>query len=123
MTTVHLVYPHGARISCPDAIGRNLGNRLEQKYEVLYYDFDDRRVIKPAPGDILLGHPNYSPQTCFRLSLSQPGWRRVIAMWPYHHGNDVDVAFADSFLQHCDLYLAITGNYWYYSISGSLYAH
>lgn len=123
MTTVHLIYPHSPRISCPDAMGRNLGKRLERKYRVMYYDFDERRVIKPAPGDMLLGHPTYSPKTCFRLSLSQPGWRRVIAMCPYHHGNVEAVAFLDSFLHHCDLYLAITGNYWYNSNNRSLYAH
>lgn len=123
MTTIHFVYPHGPNISCPDAIGRNLGKLLEKKYRVIYHDYDESQVIIPSPGDILLGHAAYVAQTCFRLSLSQPGWRRVIALFPYHHGNDVAVAFADSFMNRCDLYLAITGNFWYNSVKSSLFSH
>jgi glycosyltransferase involved in cell wall biosynthesis len=123
MTTVHLVYPHGTPISCPDAIGRNLGRRLEEKYGVIYHNFDAEEVIKPEPGDVLLGHPDYHPNTCFRLSMRQPGWRRVIAMFPYHHGHNSAVAFADSFLDRCDMVLAITGNYWFNSVSNSIYSH
>lgn len=54
MTTVHFVYPHGSRISTPDAIGRNVGKYLEQEYAVMYYDFAHSWVIKPAPGDVFL---------------------------------------------------------------------
>jgi glycosyltransferase involved in cell wall biosynthesis len=44
-------------------------------------------------------------------------------MFPYHHGNNGAVAFADSFLDRCDQFLAITGNYWYDSTAASLYSH
>jgi len=123
VTTIHLVYPHGPRISCPDAIGRKLGQRLEQHYRVVYYDWNDFRVIKPASGDVLLGHPHPNPWTCFRRSLAQPGWRRVLAVAPYHHGDPRQVAFIDALIEHCDLYLAITGNYWFSSIETSVFAH
>jgi len=123
VTTIHLVYPHGPRISCPDAIGRKLGERLEQRYRVAYYDWDDVRVIKPASSDVLLGHPHPNPWTCFRRSLRQPGWRRVVALFPYYHGDTYADAFADAFIDQCDLYLAITGNYWFGSIEKSPFAH
>lgn len=120
--TVHLVYPHRPRISAPDSIGYQLGQRLEQHYPVKYYDWDEIRVIKPAPGDVLLGHPHPAPWTCFRRSLSQSGWRRRLALFPYSH-NEMAVAYADPVLKHCDLCLAITGNYWFRSIDKSAFAH
>jgi len=123
LSKIHFVYPHGDRISCPDAIGRNVGKRLEKKYHVIYHDYDTNETIKPAEGDILLGHPTYSPNTCFRLSMRQSGWKRIIAMTPYHHGNSMAVAFLDPILRCCNQYLAITGNYWCLSFKDSLFSH
>lgn len=123
MTTVHLVYPHLPRISTPDAIGYQLGQRLEQYYSVKYYDWDEIRVIKPAPGDVLVGHPHPSMYTCVRQSLAQPGWRRKLLLGPYCHGSDVQVAYYDAPIDACDLFLAITGKYWFGSIESSAFAH
>lgn len=121
--TLHLVYPHGARISCPDAIGRNLARRLADHFTVRAYDWDDRATIRPAPGDLLLGHPHPSPRTIFRTSARQPGWRRVVMLCPYAHGDLRQVAAWDTVLPHCDHYLAITGNYWMRTLPDSPFAH
>ena len=123
MSTVHLIYPHQPRISCPDAIGFQLGKRLEQHYRVINYDWDEKRTIQPAPGDILLGHPHPAPWTIFRRSMMQKGWQRVLAMSPYTHGDYEQVTFLDAVIGHCDLYLAITGNYWFSSVASSLFSH
>jgi glycosyltransferase involved in cell wall biosynthesis len=123
VTTVHLVYPHGARISAPDAIGRQLGQRLERHYPVSYYDWDEAGTITPARNDVLLGHPHPHPLTRFRRALGRPGWRRILALAPYHHGDARQVAFLDGVLARCDQFLAITGNYWYASIKQSSCAH
>jgi glycosyltransferase involved in cell wall biosynthesis len=122
-TTVHLVYPHGNRVSCPDAIGRNVGKRLERQHTVAYHDVTETRAIRPEPGDILLGHPHPYPWTVFQRSMRQKGWKRVIAMSPYHHGDGFQVAFLDSCLPYCDEYLAITGNHWFSTIEQSPFAH
>jgi len=122
MKTIHLVYPHGSRISCPDAIGRNLAVRLRERYEVILYDWNDWHAIEPGPNDVLIGHPHPMPWTCFRRSLKRPGWRRIIMMAPFNH-DDVQVAFADSFIRYSDLYLAITGNYWFSTIASSGFSH
>jgi glycosyltransferase involved in cell wall biosynthesis len=123
MVTVHFIYPHGQSISCPDAIGRNVGKRLSKRYQIIHYDWNDFRVIQPGPNDVLIGHPHPFPWTIFRRSLKRPGWRRALALSPYHHGDHVQVAFLDAILRHCDLYLAITGNYWSTSVKGSLFSH
>ena len=123
MTTIHLVYPHGSRISCPDAIGRNLAERLRARYNVLLYDWDETCAIIPGPDDILLGHPHPAPWTCFRRSMAQSGWRKIIAMSPYSHGDPTYVAFFDSIIARVDLFLAITGRYWYTSVGESIFSH
>lgn len=123
MTTVHFVYPHRDRISHPHSLGRKVGERLERRYQVLYYDIDEARAIVPAPGDVLVGHPHPAPWTVFRRSARRPGWRRVIMILPYSHGDNVQVAFADPVVARCDLYLAVTGKTWFDSVSTSLFAH
>lgn len=122
MTTIHFIYPHRLRISCPDAIGRKVGERLRERYKVINYDWDETRVIKPGSDDVLLGHPHPIPGTIFRRSARQTGWKRVIGLLPYNHGDPIQVAFVDSFIKRCDLYLAITGSYWYSSINRSIFS-
>ncbi len=119
---IHLVYPHGEAISCPDAIGRNLGNRLETRYPVRYYDWDAQDKIDPLPGDILLGHPHPSPRTTFRLSATHPGWSRRLMLNPFNLDLR-QVAWIDGPIRRCDVYLAITGNYWFSRIERSAVAH
>ena len=122
MKTIHLVYNHGPRISCPDAIGRNLALRLRERYHVRLHDWTDFHAIVPGPNDILLGHPHPMPWTCFRRSLRRRGWRRIIIMSPYNH-DKFQVAFIDPLIRRSDRYLAITGNYWFSSIGSSIFAH
>jgi len=123
MKTVHLVYPHGPRIATPDAIGRHLGHRLEAHYRVRYYDWDEPTAIRPAPGDILLGHVHPFPLTCFRRSLDQTGWHKILILQPYNHGDDFQVAFLDEVIDRADRFLAITGNYWFRRVADSSFAH
>ena len=123
MAKVHFVYPHGPEISCPDAIGRNVASRLRSRYDVKLYRWDEARKIVPRDGDVLLGHPHPSPWTVFRRSLKQPGWRRIIALSPYSHGDTVQMAWADATIRRCDLFLAITGNHWFQSVEGSIFCH
>jgi glycosyltransferase involved in cell wall biosynthesis len=122
-TRVHLIYPHGDRISTPDAIGRELGRRLEATYEVVYHDWWELGIIKPEPGDVLLGHPHPHPKSIFRRSLQQEGWRRRLMLAPFHHGDLRQIAFVDPILPRCDLFLAITGPYWARTLGESACSH
>lgn len=127
MPTIHLIYPCGPKIACPDAIGRHLAGRLQNHYagrfEIRLHDLAAPTAINPHPGDVLLGHAHPFANTCFRLSLQQPGWRRKILIGPYNHGDLVQVAFVDRFIRDVDLFLAITGRYWFDDIPHAPTAH
>lgn len=120
--TVHLVYPHGPLTATPDAIGRNLGERLETRYRVVYHNWMDRDDIHPEPGDVLLGHPHPSGGTVFRRSSRNRGWKRILMMSPLN-GQRSQIAFLDSVIRRCDLYLAITGPYWLKWLGTSSFSH
>ena len=85
MTEIHLVYPHDpARAHmAPWSIGYNLGKHLRKAgYEVYQYDWEDRCIIDPHPGSILLGHPHPNVGHVFRNSLCGPwSWVASIAPW------------------------------------------
>ena len=111
--TVHLVYPSGPAISCPDAIGRNLALRLGKRFTVVTHPWEAIGVVRPGPDDVLLGHPHPAPWTMFRMSARMPGWRRIVVLCPYAHGSRGQVAFLDSSVRRAHRYLAITGPYWW----------
>jgi glycosyltransferase involved in cell wall biosynthesis len=124
MTRVHLVYPHRRRISNPHSRGWKMGEHLRALgYDVVHYNIGEAGVIEPGTDDVLLGHPHPAPWTIFRRSVKRPGWKRRLMLLPYNHGDNVQVAFADPVIRHCDLYLAITGPTWFESVSESLFSH
>ncbi len=124
MTTIHFVYPHRLRISAPSAIGRKVGERLcARGYDVVHYDIDEARVIKPGPSDVLLGHPHEAPWTVFRRSAARSDWRRKLLLMPYVHVDTYHASLADPVVRNCDLFLAITGATWFESIPDSISAH
>lgn len=122
MRRVHLVYPHRSVISAPDAIGHQLAERLGSDYDVVLHDWDVNDVIQPRRGDVLLGHAHPAPWTVFRRSVGRDGWTRRILLQPYHHGDEIQMAWADPVVKVCDLFLAITGDYWFEAIARSPFA-
>ena len=80
-------------------------------------------VIEPRDGDILVGHAHPAPWTVFRRSVRRRGWARKVLLQPYHHGDTTQMAWADPVVRRCDLFLAITGPFWFASISRSPFAH
>jgi hypothetical protein len=113
MPIVHFVYPRDAgRNSSPFCIGNEIGDRLARDYDVRFYGWRDQVRIVPGPGDVLIGHPHWRRDSVFDVSVKQPGFARRILMAPY--ADDLrQVAYYDRHMEHCDLFLAITGNYWF----------
>jgi len=83
--TVHLVYPFQPGVhAAPWSIGNHLGDALGAAgHTVCQYDWTDPRIIAPAPGDALIGHPHPSGECAFTGSLLRGGWRRAVAITPY----------------------------------------
>src|SRR5581483_5866392 len=124
MTTVHFVYPHRQRISHPSSVGLKVGERLRARgYEVVHYNIDEARVIRPGADDVLLGHAHEAPWSVFRRSAARPGWRRKLLLMPYVHVDTYHASLADPIVRNCDLFLAITGATWFGSVSSSITAH
>jgi glycosyltransferase involved in cell wall biosynthesis len=116
--TIHLVYPHQNKISAPNVIGYKLLQGLSIIDNVKAYEWDSFSVIKPDPGDVLMGHVHPAPGTIMRRSLKRSGWKRKIILQPYNE--DVkQVGYLDSVIDDCDTFLAITGSYWFERISQS----
>lgn len=124
MKKVHLIYPHGSPISAPNSIGRHLGERLGERYKVIYHDIQEPGSVEPGDDDVLLGHA-WPTASLFRRSCRRPGWKRVILMQPYCHGDAVadQDAFVERFIRDCDLFLAITGAYWFKGVPNSRFRH
>jgi glycosyltransferase involved in cell wall biosynthesis len=108
--TVHLVYSHGPRTACPDAIGRKLGERLATRFEVVHHDWDGFEHIPASPNAALVGHAHPLPFTTFRRS-ARGDWGRVVLMQPLSTSRSVN-GFLFSTLDRVDRFLAIMGPYW-----------
>ncbi len=109
---IHLIYPHRDRITAPDIIGRKLLDQLGRDHAICAHDFDRTYRIDPAPGDVLIGHAHPVSHTVFRRSLRRPGWARRILLEPFN-ADWSQVGFIDDVIDQCDLFLAITGRYWF----------
>lgn len=120
--TVHLVYPAGPRLATPDAIGRELSERLAERFRVQLYPWDGFAIARPRTGDYLLGHPHPTPHTTFRRSMGQAGWRRRVILAPFCPAEEVYAAYLAAVVPKCDEFLAICGSHWFEQTSGSIFA-
>ncbi|EHR70637.1 hypothetical protein BurJ1DRAFT_1773 [Burkholderiales bacterium JOSHI_001] len=117
--TVHFVYPRDpSKTSSPWCIGNELGDRLSRKYPTRFYGWRDELRIDAQPGDVLLGHPHWSRRSVFKRSLSHPNFARRLLLAPYV-GDPRQVAFHDTVIDQCDLFLTITGGYWFQRVGES----
>jgi glycosyltransferase involved in cell wall biosynthesis len=119
---IHLVYPHLNKISAPNVIGHKLIEFLSKSNAVRAYNWDEFRTIIPEPGDVLIGHVCPAPFTVMKRALKEDGWFKKIIMQPYNE--DVrQIGFLDTYIDDCDAFLAITGNYWFARVANTQFAH
>jgi glycosyltransferase involved in cell wall biosynthesis len=121
ITRVHLVYPHGDAISTPDAIGREVGRRLAERFEVIYHDWSGFERIRPDRDAALVGHAHPVPGTTFRRSLAQEGWGRTVMFQPFTTTVG-QVGFLATLVPKVDVVLAICGRHWSRQLGSSFFA-
>ena len=80
-------------------------------------------MIRPAPGDVLLGHPSRYGENIFDRSFREPGWARRIVFCPFSHAMPRDAAMIDGLVEQADFYLALCGPYWFDTADTSLLSH
>ena len=120
---IHLIYPCGEAISCPQAIGRHLLDALKRVAPVCVHPLDATYTIFPEPGDILIGHPGWEPWHVFNRSVRQPGWARRIGIQPFCPGDPRLQAATDRVIGFCDRFLAICGKWWFDRTPDTLFRH
>lgn len=121
--TVHLVYVNEPSIDTTNAIAREVSKRLANHFRIVVCHPNDPVVIQPRQGDVLIGHPNRYGDCAFRRAFEQPGWAKRIVFAPFSHGLLADAAAIDDLVCEADLYLAITGSYWFDSVESTLVSH
>lgn len=121
--TVHFVYVHGDPVDSTMAIVHEIVPRLQPQHDIAVHHPSDPATIIPRPGDILIGHPNRYGDCLFRRSFKQAGWARRIVFAPFSHGLPKDAALIDDLVVEADLYLAITGPYWWEGIADTAFSH
>jgi glycosyltransferase involved in cell wall biosynthesis len=117
--TIHFIYPHKESTTTPHSIGYEVSNRLRKKYNVKNYNYDSIKRIKPAKGDILIGHPHPSPYTVFQLSMRDKNWAKVIGLVPLNL-DPLQFAYLGNIISCCHILIAITGEFWYNRIEDSI---
>lgn len=108
----------------PLSITHHLLAALRGLDRVRLYDWKERTAIRPAPGDILIGHPfpRDSSRVWNRACLAG-GFKARLALAPVHHGLPEICLDLERYLPHCDRVLGITGPYWWETWPDSVYAH
>lgn len=132
MPVIHFVYagdPHSDVISAPTCITRNMYNFLLKKCAEIpdlsfqYYDWNDKRVIDSAPDDILIGHPNYDPDTIVQRSFRESTFKAKFTIHPIHTRMvECNMPF-DHLTRVANAFFGICGPYWYDTILDTPFAH
>lgn len=130
MPNLHFVYagdPNNGYSYAPFTITRNLYKFLQPKFDnVYYYDWCQDCEMQPVKsGDVVLGHPNYPPNTptrrLFEMAKHVDCFKALI--FPLHHAMpDINLPFNDLAIQ-ADAIFSICGPYWYDTLPSSSFAH
>jgi len=115
-------YPDSGKICAPSSITHHVYHYLKSKDEVTYHEFRGTDDITLDDNDIYIGHPTYTNSTVTNKTIRNNRKGRRVLISPYHHAiPEINLPIID--LVHIsDKFLAITGQYWFDTISGSAFA-
>lgn len=124
---LHFVYagsPFEDKKYSPFTITQNLYKFFDTKFDKIhYYDwYHQDPVQKVKKDDIIIGHPNYSPQTALR-QLFEYDCKAKFMLWPFHHSfTYINMPF-DDLVAKADKIFTITGPYWFDTMDQTPFAH
>lgn len=124
---IHFAYagsPEMGEIRSPYCITRHLYKYLQQRAEVVYYEWSSGSVINTCKNDVVIGHPNYHPNTpIVKFFNSNQECRVKCTIHPFHSLRVDDNFPFDPLVRTADAYFAICGQYWYDTIGGTAFSH
>jgi len=124
MRAIHFVYagdPNGNSINSPFTITQNLFQELKSTgLHVHYYDWCHTGPLHPVgPDDIIIGHPNYPPNTATRRLFRSSATPHKFLIFPIHHGiPSINLPFSDLVARARHVF-GIMGPYWYDTLEHS----
>jgi len=122
MPTIHFIYagdPDGGEIRSPYTITQSVFKYLKQKtqeigWSLRYQNWTDGGAIDHGPNDIIIGHPNYDPNTVIQATFAAN--KPCLAKFTMHplHTKDVNANYPFNHLaEQANGIFAICGPYWY----------
>lgn len=104
------IYPDP--LCSPFSISKLLIEGIKSKYVLRYYDLRERVTIKPEQGDVLIGHMWLDKKSVMWNSFDNKKFSKRVLISPYNH-DPKQVGWFKSEVEKCDLYFAISGDYWF----------
>ena len=113
---IHFAYSgdprNDAALRAPWTITNRIFRFLEQRSEVVYYDFADTTTVPDVrPGDIVLGHPHPHPNSIMRRLL-QAKCAGKFLVFPFHSGIPEINRYAKEVAVDAQKIFLITGPFW-----------
>lgn len=125
MTRIIFVYagqPDMGVIQAPYIITNKLYHFLAKHAEVVYYPWVSTDDPDVREDDIILGHPNYDPNTVIQRAFQKPCKAKFL-IHPFHTNRILDNRPFDHLVGISDRLFAICGEYWIDSIDSTVFAH
>lgn len=113
---IHFAYSgdprNDAALRAPGTITNRIFRFLEQRSEVVYYDFADTTTVPDVrPGDIILGHPHPHPNSIMRRLL-QAKCAGKFLVFPFHSGIPEINRYAKEVAVDAQKIFLISGPFW-----------
>lgn len=132
MPKIHFVYagdPGIGEIRSPYCITKNVYNFLKNKcienpdWGLTYHDWCHVGRIDSGPDDIIIGHPNYPPDTIIQQSFRSSPCRAKFTIHPIHTKIVESNMPFDHLIREADGFFGICGPYWYDTMQDTPFAH
>ena len=123
---IHFVYaghPDNNSNASPYTITRELYRYMRARVDVAYYDWCTLGCPWVDKNDIILGHPNYDPNTITQRFFATANCRAKCLIFPLHHGIPEHNLPFDQLALQADRIFSIMGPYWYDTLESSPFAH